>query len=60
MHILRGGYQGERMFCCDKVVVVFSESGTSYQVKDLPELYQELVIGMSSQIQGMRSVIQNC
>ena len=48
------------MFCCDKVVVVFSESGTSYQVKDLPELYHELVIGMSSRIQGMRSVIQNC
>ena len=48
------------MFCCDKVVVVFSESGTSCQVKDLPELYQELVIGVSSQFQGMHSVIQNC
>ena len=56
---MMGGYQGGKMFCCDKVVVVFSESGTSFQVKDLPELYQELVIGVSSRFQGMHSVIQN-
>lgn len=60
MYILAGGYQGGRMFCCNKVVVVFSESGTSYQVKDLPELYQELVTGLSSRFQGRHSVIQNC
>lgn len=60
MYILAGSYQGGRIFCCDKVVVVFSESGTSYQVKDLPELYQELVTGLSSRFQGKHSVIQNC